>query len=423
MIGLVIAVLFALMIISVPISFSLGGASLVGYFVTGTAMEALAQKMVIAVAKYSLLPLPFFVFSGALMSQGGISKRLIAVVRAFIGHRTGGVAIVTVVSAMIFAALSGSSSATTAALGAILIPAMIEHHYSKEYASSITAVSSELGMIIPPSISMIIYGVATETSIARLFAGGFMPGILIGGSLMFLSYILCRKKGYKGTKKSTWAERGAAVKYSWLALLMPVVVLGGIYAGIFTATESAIISVVYAFIVGTFVYREITWEGFKKAVTESLITIGMVTMVVASALAFSWLLTREQIPQKMAILFGQIAPNYVVFLLLVNILLIITGMFFDSTSAVSILSIILMPVAVAFGIDPVHFGVIMVVNMALGCVTPPVGVNLFVACRIGQVKIEDMIKELAPYWLVLIADLMIISYVPHLTLFLPGLIR
>jgi C4-dicarboxylate transporter DctM subunit len=408
------------MIISVPIAFSLGIASVTGFFLTGTVMEVLAQKMVIATAKYSLLPLPFFVFSGALMMQGGISKRLIVFVQAFIGHRMGGVAIVTIVSAMIFASLSGSSSATTAALGSILIPAMIEHNYSKEYASSITAVASELGMIIPPSISMIIFGVATETSIAKLFAGGFMPGILIGFSLMGLSYYLCRKKGYKGTRKSTWAERIAAIKYAWLALLMPVVVLGGIYAGIFTATESSIVSVVYAFVVGIYVYREITWEGFKKAVTESLITIGMVTMVIAAALAFSSLLTQEQIPQKMAILFSQIAHGSVVFLLLVNILLIIAGMFFDSTSAVSILSIILTPVAISFGVDPVHFGVIMVVNMALGCVTPPVGVNLFVACRIGNVRIEDMVKELLPYWLILIVDLMIITYVPQIVLFLPS---
>lgn len=422
MIATIVIVLFVLMVISVPISFSLGGASFVGFLLTNTSMEALAQKMITAVAKYSLLPLPFFVFSGALMSQGGISKRLISVVRAFVGHRTGGVAMVTIVSAMIFAALSGSSSATTAALGAILIPAMVEHNYSKEYASSITAVSSELGMIIPPSISMIIFGVTTETSIAKLFAGGFLPGILIGISLMILSYILCKKKGYVGTEKATWAERGTALKHSWLALLMPVVVLGGIYVGVFTATESAIVSVIYAFVVGMFVFKEITWEKFKKACADSLITIGMITMVIAAASAFSWLLTREQIPQKVAAFFGQVAPNSVVFLLLVNILLIITGMFFDSNSAVTILSGILTPVAISFGIDPVHFGVMMVVNMALGCVTPPVGVNLFVVCRIGQVKIESLVRELVPYWLVLIADLMIIAYVPKITLFLPGLL-
>lgn len=423
MIGPIVAAMFLLMLVGVPIAFSIGGASLLGFLITSTPTEALAQKMVVAVAKYSLLPLPFFVFSGVLMGQGGMSKRLIKVVQVFTGHRTGGVAMVTIVSAMIFASLSGSSSATTAALGSILIPAMIHHKYSKEYAGSITAVASELGMIIPPSISMIIYGVATETSIAKIFAGGFLPGILIGISLMILSYFLCKKKGYVGTEKATWADRKQALKESWLALLMPVVVLGGIYGGIFTATESAIISVVYSFIIGTFVYREISWDRFKKSVTDSLITSGMIMMIISCAMAFSYLLTSEQVPQKVAVAFSQIAPNSFVFLLLVNILLIITGMFFDSTSAVSVLSGILAPVAVAFGVNPVHFGVIMVVNMALGCVTPPVGVNLFVACRIGKIRIEDMVKELVPYWLVLIVDLMIITYVPQITMLLPNMMK
>ena len=421
MIGILIAVLFALMIISVPISFSLAGTSLVGFFLTDTSLEALAQKMITAIAKYSLLPLPFFVFSGALMSQGGLSTRMIAVVRTFIGHKTGGVAIVTVGSAMLFSSVSGSSSATTAAIGMVLIPAMVAHQYPREYASSLTAVCAELGMIIPPSISMIIFGVATETSIVKLFAAGFFPGIMIGLVLMAFSYIVSKKRGYVGMEKCSWSQRIAAVKDAWQALLMPVVVLGGIYAGIFTATESAIVSVAYAFIVGAFVYKEITWEGFKKAVTDSLVTIGIVTMVIAAALSFAFLLTREQVPQMAADFFTSIAPNATIFLLLINILLIITGLFFDSTSCVSVFSVILTPVAVAFGIDPVHFGIIMIVNMALGCVTPPVGVNLFVACRIGQVTIEKMIKELVPFWIVLIGTLMIITYVPEISLFLPNL--
>ena len=419
----IVITLIILMLIGTPIAFSLMGSSLVGFFMTGTPLQALAQKMMIGIAKYSLLPLPFFVFSGAIMGHGGISKRLIRFVQAATGHVTGGVAIVTIISAMIFAALSGSSSATTAALGSILIPAMVEYKYSRGYAGAITAVSSELGMIIPPSISMIIYAVITETSIAKIFAAGFGPGVLIGVTLILYSLYSCKKKGYTGSKKATKEEFLAALKDSWLSLLMPVVVLGGIYTGIFTATESAIISVVYAFILGAFVYKEISFRKFVKCIEESLITIGMITMVIAAASGFSFLLTRELVPQRVATSFGAIAPNAVIFLLLVNILLVFTGMFFDSTSAVTVLAGILAPVAAGFGVDPIHFGVIMVVNMALGCTTPPVGVNLFVACRIGKVTIEEMTKELIPYWAILVTDLMLITYIPAISMTIPNLMH
>lgn len=423
MIITVVIVLLVLMAASIPIAFSLGLASVVGFLQSNVTLVALSQKLTLAIAKYSLLPLPFFIFSGFLMGQGGISKRLISCVQAFVGHKTGGIAMVTIISCMIFAAVSGSSSATTAAIGAILIPGMLSLKYDKAFAGSITAVSAELGMIIPPSISMIIYGVITECSIAKLFMAGFLPGIMIGLSLMVLSFILCKKKGYKGSEKKTWPERWAAVKESWLALLMPVVVLGGIYAGIFTATESAVISVVYALVVGGLVYKEITWEKFKKAGIDTLRTAGMIMMVIACANCFSYLLTRAQVPQHIAATFGAIAPNKYVFLLLTIVLLTITGMFFDSNTAVTVLGCILVPVAKSFGIDVVHFGVIMIVNMAIGCVTPPVGVNLFVACRLGDIKMEEMFKQLIPYWILLLVDLLIIAFVPQISLLLPNLMK
>lgn len=417
----VVVCLVVFLLLSVPIAFSLGLVSVIGFSLSDISLLALSQKLTLGIAKYSLLPLPFFIFSGYLMGQGGISRRLIGVVQALTGHRTGGVAIVTIISCMIFAALSGSSSATTAAIGSILIPAMMAHKYDKAFAGSITAVAAELGMIIPPSISMIIYGVMTGTSIGRLFMAGFLPGIMIGISLMIVSYILCRKKGYMGSPKASKEERLQKLRESWLALLMPVVVLGGIYVGIFTATESAAISVVYAIIVGCFVYKEITWEKFKKAAVDTLQTSGMIMMVIACANAFSFLLTREQVPQMIAATFGEIAPNSYVFLLLTIVLLTITGMFFDSNSAVTVLAGILTPIAISFGVDPIHFGVIIIVNMAIGCVTPPVGVNLFVACKLGDIKMEKMFKELVPYWCVLLLDLLIIAFVPEISLFLPGM--
>lgn len=420
---IVALILIVTMFIGVPIALSLAGATIVGFMITGTNLLALGQQLTMGIAKYSLLPLPFFIFSGYLMGQGGISRRLIKVVQAYSGHRTGGVAMVTIISCMIFAALSGSSSATTAAIGSILIPAMLQKKYDKAFAGSVTAVSANLGMIIPPSISMIIYGVITETSIAKLFMAGFLPGIFIGLTLMVVSYFLCKKKGYSGSPKATKEEKKSAVRESWLALLMPVVVLGGIYSGIFTATESSVIAVVYAIIIGTFVYKEITWDKFKKAAIDTLTTSGMIMIVIACATAFSFLLTREQVPQKVAIAFGAIAPNSYVFLTLTMLLLTLTGMFFDSTSAVTVLAGILSPVALAFGIDPIHFGVIMIVNMAIGCVTPPVGVNLFVACKLGDIKMESMIKQLIPFWVVLFIDLIIIAFVPQLSLFLPSIMR
>lgn len=421
MITTVVIVLAILLASSVPIAFSLGLASTVGFLISDVTLVALSQKLTLAVAKYSLLPLPFFIFSGYLMGQGGISKRLINSVQSFVGHRTGGVATVTVISCMIFAAVSGSSSATTAAIGSILIPGMLALNYDKAFAGSVTAVSAELGMIIPPSISLIIYGVITETSIAKLFMAGFLPGIMIGITLIILSYFLCRKKGYMGSEKKTTQEKWASVKEAWLALLMPVVVLGGIYAGIFTATESAVISVVYALVVGGFVYREITWEKFKRAAVDTLRTAGMIMMVIACANCFSFLLTRAQVPQKIASTFGVIAPNKYIFLSLTILLLTITGMFFDSNTAVTVLAGILAPIAAVFGIDMIHFGIIMIVNMAIGCVTPPVGVNLFVACRIADIKMEKLFKELIPYWILLIVDLIIIAFVPQISLLLPNL--
>ena len=418
----VVLVLVVTMFLGVPIAFSLAGASIVGFLISGTSLMALGQQLTMGIAKYSLLPLPFFIFSGYLMGQGGISRRLIKVVQAYTGHRTGGVAMVTIISCMIFAAVSGSSSATTAAIGSILIPAMLERKYDRAFRFC-RAVAAELGMIIPPSISMIIYGVITETSISKLFMAVFLPGIFIVLTLMVVSYVLSRKKGYSGSEKATKEEKRKALKDSWLALLMPIVVLGGIYTGIFTATESSVVAVVYAIIVGTFVYKEISWEKFKKSAIDTLTTSGMIMMVIACATAFSFLLTREQIPQNVAIAFSTIAPNSGVFLLLTILLLTLTGMFFDSTSAVTVLAGILTPVAIAFGINPIHFGVIMIVNMAIGCVTPPVGVNLFVACKLGDIQMEKMFKELVPFWIMLLIDLIVIAFVPQLSLFLPSLMH
>ncbi|KJS88406.1 MAG: C4-dicarboxylate ABC transporter permease [Peptococcaceae bacterium BICA1-8] len=415
--------LIGLMFLSVPIGIAIGLSSMLGILLSGIPLQVAAQRMVVGLTHFTLLALPFFIFAGTLMEHGGISKRLIRMVSAFVGHRTGGIAIVTVISAMIFSSLSGSGSATTAALGSILIPAMIAKNYSRGFAASVQAVSGELGIIIPPSITFILFGVATETSIGDLFIAGVIPGILIGCSLVAISYVLAKKKGYTGVEKVEWKERGVAFKEAFWALLMPVIILGGIYTGIFTPTEAAVVAVAYSFIVGFFIYKEITWEGFKKAVNEALITSGMIMFIIANASIFSWLLTRESVPQNLAILFGEISSNSLVFLLIINAFLLIVGMFFDAAPVVIVLAGILTPIAESFGINPVHFGVIMAVNLAFGMVTPPVGVNLFVACRLANIGMEQMIKDLIPYWIVLLINLLIITYIPQLSLWLPSLLK
>ncbi len=415
--------LLVFLLLSVPIAFSLGLSGLLGIVSANVPLLVLPQRMVIGLNHFTLIALPFFIFAGALMDQGGISARLIRMVRAYVGHRTGGVAIVTVVAAMIFSSLSGSGSATTAALGSILIPAMISRGYSRSYAASVQAVSGELGIIIPPSITFILFGVATDTSIGDLFMAGVIPGILIGCALIAASYFIAKSKGYLGVEKSSWSERFTATRQAIWALFMPIIVLGGIYGGIFTATEASVVAVAYAFFVGAVVYREITWAGFKKAINDTLISSGMIMFIIGTATVFSWILTRAQVPQHLALMFAQMSSSPYMFLFIINVFLFVVGMFFDAAPAVVVLAGILTPIAQTFGIDPVHFGVIFAVNMALGMVTPPVGVNLFVACRLAEISMEDMMRDLIPYWGVLITTLFIITYVPQLSLWLPSLLK
>lgn len=409
--------------LSVPIAFSLGLSGLLGIGSAGVPFVVLPQRMVVGLSHFTLIALPFFIFAGTLMDHGGISQRLIRMVRAFVGHKTGGVAIVTVIAAMIFSSLSGSGSATTAALGSILIPAMISRGYSRPFSASVQAVSGELGIIIPPSITFILFGVATDTSIGDLFMAGVIPGLLIGCTLIVVSYLIARRKGYLGVEKASWAERAAATREAIWALFMPVIVLGGIYSGIFTATEASVVAVAYAFLVGTVIYGEITWEKFKKALHETLISSGMIMFIIGTASVFSWILTRAQVPQNLALIFSQYSTSPYVFLLLTNVFLFVVGMFFDAAPAVVVLAGILTPIAQSFGIDPVHFGVIFAVNMALGMVTPPVGVNLFVACRIANISMEQMMRDLIPFWAILIVDLLVITYIPQLSLWLPSLLK
>lgn len=387
---------------------------------------------------FPLMAIPFFILAGALMEAGGISKRLIDFANSLVGKLTGGLAMVTVLTAMFFSAISGSSAATVAAIGSILIPAMVKRGFPRNFSTSIQAASGELGVIIPPSIPMIIFALTAGVSISigDLFMAGVIPGLLIGGSIMLTIYIISKVKGYgKGVSQLSEAERTEelelmtargrikAFKSAILPLLMPVIILGGIYGGIFTPTEAAAVAVAYAFILGAFVYRSLTFNSVMEVLRNSVLSTAIIMFIIANAGLLGWVLTAEKVPAAVSAWFIGISDSPIVFLLLVNVLLLMVGMFLETGAAIVIMAPILTPVAMAFGIDPIHFGVIMIVNLAVGMLTPPIGVNLFVACQIGKLRIDQILKPLIPFYIVLLIDILLISYIPQISLWLPNVLK
>ncbi len=414
--------LLIFMFLSVPIAFSLGLSSIVAIFVGGNLpYELLIQRMFTSLDSFALLAIPFFVLAGKIMGTGGISRRLVNLSTTFIGHIAGGMAIVTVLASMLFGSISGSSAATVAALGAILIPAMISRGYDKKFAAGTQAVAGELGVIIPPSIPMILYGVSTGTSVGAMFLAGIVPGILTGIVLMITVYIIAKMKGYASDQKASWKERWIAFKDATFALLMPVIILGGIYGGIFTPTESAAVAVAYSLIVGLFVYKEIQFKDLLTILGESAVLSAVIMIIVSAAGLFGWILTKGMVPQQAAAMMADFTSSKIAFLLLVNLLLFFVGMFFETGSAIIILAPILLPVAATFGVDPVHFGMIMIINLAMGMCTPPVGVNLFISSRLAGISLEQITMGVLPFLVVLIINLLIITYLPVISLWLPSL--
>ena len=417
MAGLVFIVLLALCFIGVPIATSIGAAS-TGYlaFFTDLPLIVAPQRMFTTIDSFPLMAVPFFVLSGGLMQAGGISKRLIRLADACVGHLTGGLAIVVVITSMFFAAVSGSSAATITALGVILIPAMVEKGYDKSYAAAVQACSGQMGVIIPPSIPMVVYAVATETSIADLFKAGILPGIVMGVSLMIFCYFTCKKRGYVGNStRATGKEKLMALKEAIWAIFMPIIILGGIYSGWFTPTEAAAIAVGYAFIVGIFVYRELDIRKIKNIMLESAVTTATILFLISCAGLLAWIMGRLNVAQAVAAFFDLFVHNKITFLLVVNLLLFFVGMFSDAGPAIIILAPLLAPVAESYNISLVHFGIIMVVNLAVGFCTPPVGVNLFLSSQIAGIKLEDMLKDVVKFLVVLVADVLIVSFVPFLS--------
>ncbi|WP_312280882.1 TRAP transporter large permease [Oscillibacter sp.] len=407
--------------LKVPIGVS-AGMSLVIYLTTCStqSLSYLATNMFTAVDSFPLMAIPFFILAGGLMEGGGLSKRLADLGSAAVGHITGGFAVVTVLTCMFFGAISGSGPATVAAIGAVMVPAMVEHGYDKPFSVALIAASGCLGVIVPPSIPMVLYGVSTGASVGTLFMGGFGPALVLGGGLCALSIYISRKRGYKGSgQKFSFRRLGrAAVDAIW-ALLVPVIILGGIYGGFFTPTEAAVIACVYGLIAGALIYKELNWAKIYNSLVGSAETVGTVLIMVGTGTVLGKVLALERIPEAIMTGMTSMTDNKFVILLLINAVLLVVGMIMDTTPAILILSPILYPVAKEFGVGIIHFGLIMVTNMAIGFITPPVGVNLFVASGMTKMKFTDLCKAIVPFIFVMIAALLVITYIPAVTEALP----
>ena len=381
-----IFLLFGIFLIGVPISFSLGFTTLIGLFTTTVPMQIIVQRMFTGVDNITYIAIPLFILAGNLMAVGGISKRITTFSESIVGHWPGGLGMVAILASMIFAAVTGSAIAATAAIGGILISEMINQKYAPAYTASLVATAGSIGPVIPPSIPLVVYGVMVSTSIAKLFMGGVIPGILMGIFLMLMNYFVSKKRGYIGkTTKSTPHEILVGLKDAILALIMPIIIIGGIVGGIFTPTESAAAAVAYALLIGGLVYKELTWKNVWEAVVDAAIMNGIILTVLMTASLFIWFMTVEMIPQQVTESLMTIVHNKWTALLLMNIVLLIAGTFIDTISALTIFVPLFLPLVNEFGIDLVHFGVMVTVNLTIGMCTPPLGVCLFVSAGIARV--------------------------------------
>ena len=415
--------LFGIFFIGVPIAFSLGFVTLVGLSGAGLPMEVIVQRMFTGVDNFALIAIPLFILAGNLMAVGGISRRITSFSESLVGHWPGGLGMVTIVASMIFAAVTGSAIAATAAIGGLLIGVMVSKGYSREYTASLVACAGSIGPIIPPSIPLVVYGVMVSTSIAKLFMGGIVPGIIMGIALMIVNYIISKKRGYVGRDvRSTRAELWAGLKDAILALFMPFIIIGGIVFGIFTPTESAGIAVAYALLIGGLVYRELTWRNVVDAFIDAAVMNGIILTVLMTASLFIWFMTVKMIPQQVTQVLLQIVHSQWSALLLMNIVLLVAGTFIDTISAMTIFVPLFLPLVKAFNIDLVHFGVVVAVNLTIGMCTPPLGVCLFVSCGIAKTTLREMLYDLGIMLIPLLVTLAIVTYLPWTVTWLPNVL-
>jgi len=401
--------------LTISVAVSIGLSAIVGIQIGNANMLISVKEMFNSINKFPLAAIPFFILAGNIMETGGISRRLVEFAKSLVGGMQGGLPMTCVLTCMIFAAVSGSSVATTFAIGTVLIPALIKHGYPTTYAASLQATSAELGVIIPPSIPMILYGVSAEVSIGELFIAGFGPGLFIGVALMFWVWVYCKYKGWGKNDGDGRLSFGKATWQAGWALMMPVIILGGIYGGVFTPTEASAVAVFYALLVGTLIYREIKLKDLFTIMRKSVLSSAVIMFIIANAGLFAFLITRAGVPDAIGHWLQDVLKSPAYFLLGVNAALFVIGMFIETSAAIIVLAPILAPVAVHFGIDPVHFGLIMVVNLALGMITPPFGVNLFAACTVVAASV-------APALLAIFVGTLLISWLPLLATGLPDLV-
>lgn len=422
---LLVVVLFAFLLTSAPIAVALGLTAFVYfYYFTLVPLTLVPDQLINALNTFPLMAIPFFIFAANIMSQGGISRKLTEAANAVVGHFRGGLAMTAVISCMFFAAISGSSPATVVAVGTLLIPAMIKSGYGRNFSTGIVTTSGSLGILIPPSIPLIVYGVATENSIGDLFIAGVVPGLVAGLMLLGLVVVISRQRNFGGEEEvlqMSMRDRFRAFRDAFLSLLLPVFVLGGIYGGIFTPTEAAAMAVFYALLVSLLVYREIGIKDLPRITAQSARTSAMVMFIVANGILFSFVLTRERIPAEIANFFIALELDKWAFLLFVNLMLLGVGAFMETSSAILILAPIFLPVAAQLGVNPIHLGIIMVMNLEIGMITPPLGLNLFVASGISRMTVLQVAKAALPSALVLLFALFIVTYIPEISLaFLEG---
>ncbi len=420
---LIFALLIALMLTGMPISIALGLTVLTFLFtMTDVPVQAVALKLFTGIEKFEIMAIPFFILAGNFLTHGGVARRMIHFATSMVGHWHGGLALAGVLACALFAAVSGSSPATVVAIGSILLPAMMKQGYPKSFGAGVITTSGALGILVPPSIVMVMYSVSTNTSVGKLFMAGVVPGLMLAFLLGLTTWVLAKKKSYPRMARARWAERWHALRESIWGLLLIVVVMGGIYTGIFTPTEAAAMSAVYAFVIAVFVYRDLRLPQVGKVLLDSAAMSAMLLYIITNAVLFSFLMTSEGIPQAMAGWIMDKGLGPVSFLLVVNLLLLLAGNVMEPSSIVLIMAPILFPVATALGIDPVHFGIIMVVNMEIGMCHPPVGLNLYVASGITKMGITELTMAVMPWLLTMVGFLIIITYVPQVSLWLPRLL-
>jgi C4-dicarboxylate transporter DctM subunit len=419
---MIAAIFLILLAVGIPIAFVLGISSVIYLWKTQMPYVLVSQRVFVGLDNFLILAVPLFILAGKLMNASGITKRLIDFFYVIIGHVRGGLAYVNIVASVFFAGITGAGAADTAAIGSIMIPAMKKEGYSPEYSGAVTAISSTIGPTIPPSIAMVVYGAMAETSIAKLFLAGFIPGLLLGLAQLLVAGFFARRQKFP-VRQKVLSMRTVTIGFfnTILAIMMPIILLGGILSGIFTPTEAAGVAVFYALIVGFFIYRELKILTFLKIIYETSVLTGTILIILAMAHLFGWILAAETVPEIIANAMTSVTKNPILILLLINILLLFLGTIMETLAAIILMTPILLPLAQSIGIDPIHFGIIMTVNLNIGLATPPLGVCLLVASPIADVSLEKIALSAVPFLLASIAVLIVISYVPQLVMLLPNL--